>query len=183
MFKKNRRSNLIQRMDELESKGLGCQGCSGNCCTFEANSMMITPLETFELITYLHNAELLNDDLKKKLQDTVIKYRLNNLSGNGKKSFIRRTYTCPFFAEKELGCPLPREIKPYGCLAFNSHHASLKASEHCFSEQELLSDREENNQEDQLINQRLKEKLNLFWDKEPIPVALLELWEKFKDFK
>ncbi|HXH32573.1 MAG TPA: hypothetical protein VNJ01_17375 [Bacteriovoracaceae bacterium] len=165
-------------MNELESSGKSCMGCAGNCCTYEANSMMITPLEAVELMAYLKKNNALNATLKEKIQETVSKYRLDHFTGNGKRSFLRKSYTCPFFNHTELGCPLPRDVKPYGCLAFNSHHQELKASEHCFSETELLDNREKLNPEEAGQNEEIKKKLSLFWDKSPIPTALLDLWDK-----
>ncbi len=174
----NRRETLIERMNKLESEGKGCIGCAGNCCTFEANSMMVTPLETLELIDYLQKSHLFTATLKEKIQDAVDKYRLDHYPGNGKRSYLRKTYTCPFFNHTELGCPLPREVKPYGCLAFNSHHEVSKASEHCYSEKDLLLKREELHRDEAVRNAELKEKYSISWDKSPIPTALIDLWDK-----
>ncbi len=158
-------------MEVAEAKGISCAGCAGTCCTFEANSMMVTPLEVLELMNYLKEARLHDEVLKAKLEETVKTYRLDHAPGNGKRSFLRKTYTCTFFGFKELGCPLPREVKPYGCLAFNTHHAEEKAGEHCFSDKELL---------EKLVfeekNEVLKKKYNITWDKSPLPTALLDLW-------
>lgn len=172
-----RRKILIDRLELLESQGMDCRGCSGNCCTYEANSMMTTPIEALELIRYLKDTQLLEDELKSKCQNTIQKFRLDHTAGNGRRSFLRRTYTCPFFNHKELGCPLPREVKPYGCLAFNAHHVESKASEHCFSEVDLLRKRDEAFLTEEALNQELKKKLNLIWDKTPLPLALIELWD------
>ena len=173
-----RRKVLIERMQELEASGSSCSGCQGTCCTYEANSMMTTPLETLELLLYLKSTAQQNHELKEKLQETVKKYRLDFSSGNGRRSFIRRTYTCPFFNHRELGCPLPREIKPYGCLAFNSHHPELKAQEHCYSETPLLRQREEQSLGEKELNQKIKSRYQLTWEKLPLPLALLECWDK-----
>ncbi len=171
-----RRKNIILRNEELESSGMGCKGCSGTCCTYEANSMMVTPVEAVELVEYLKHNNLFNDELKARLTETVSKYRLDQGLGNGKRSFIRRTYTCPFFGHSELGCPIPREVKPYGCIAFNSHHVELKAGEHCYSEKEILEEREKNDLDEQKLNEELKKKYSLWWDKVPMPVALLDFF-------
>jgi hypothetical protein len=179
MISTNRREILIGRMDELKSSGIDCLGCSGRCCTFEANSMMLTPLEAIELISYLKTNNLLTPELLKKLQETRSSYRLEPKYQNT-RSYLRKTYTCPFFNNGELGCPLPREVKPYGCLAFNAHHQTNKASSECFSELDILEKRDDLHlkNEDE-INEELRKKYNLFWEKAPIPNALLELWEKF----
>lgn len=168
-----RRKNLIDEMDRAEANGISCKGCSGTCCTFEANSMMVTPLEALELMNYLSLSGMKDETLRGKLQETVKTYRLDHAPGNGKRSYLRKTYTCTFFGFKELGCPLPREIKPYGCLAFNTHHKEEKAGEHCYSDVKLL---------EELVfdekNEELKKKYNIFWDKSPLPSALLDVWEK-----
>ncbi len=158
-------------MDEAEAQGLTCAGCAGTCCTYEANSMMVTPLEAIELLSYLRSESLADDLLKQKLEETVRTYRLDHATGNGKRSYLRKTYTCTFFGFKELGCPLPREVKPYGCLAFNTHHKEKKADEHCYSDKEELE-----KIDDQKLNAELKAKLGITWDKSPLPTALLALW-------
>lgn len=159
---------------------MGCLGCQGSCCTFEANSMMLTPLEAMELMTYLQDKNLLNPDLKTKLQKTVSDYRLEPKYLNARRSYLRKTYTCPFFNFKELGCPLPREIKPYGCLAFDSHHPTLKADSNCYSERDLLIEREKLHPEEAQLNEEIRKKMNLDWEKSPIPNALLDLWDKLE---
>lgn len=174
-----RRELLIERMEELEAKGHGCIGCPGTCCTFEANSMMITPLETVELLQFLNASQQKTAELKAKMEATVSSYRLNQDVSTGKRTVLRRTYTCPFFGHQELGCPLPRTVKPYGCLAFDSHHETEKAGAHCYSETAVLEAREEKYATiEKQLNQELKVTLNLNWEKAPIPVALLELWDR-----
>ena len=178
-MKKNRRENIITRMIQLSSAGQDCKNCPGTCCTFESNSMMTSPLETTELLIFLQSQGMKNEGLKEKINQTIKQYRLDQLTGYGRKSFLRRTYTCPFFNHSELGCPLPVEVKPYGCLAFNSHHPTSKASEHCYSEKELLITREDENIDyENAINNSLKEKYSLWWDKLPMPVALMEMWDQ-----
>lgn len=175
-----RRRLLIKHMESLESQGMGCLGCQGTCCTFESNSMMLTPLEAVEIMGYLKEKALLTTDLKEKLLKTQKENRLENKPlANQRRSYLRKTYTCPFFGHMELGCPLPREIKPYGCLAFDSHHRELKASVHCYSEKELMIKREAEFPEEVQINEELRKKYNLYWEKGPIPSALLDLWEHF----
>ena len=176
-MEKNRREILIERMDQLEAEGMSCRGCSGTCCTYESNSMLITPLETKEILIFLKSKGLDTPDLKNKLLQTVTNYRLEPRLPK-QRSYLRKTYTCPFFNHQELGCPLPREIKPYGCLAFNSHHKNLKADSNCFSEKELLERREALHPEETEINHKMKSEYDIYWEKAPIPNALLELWDK-----
>lgn len=157
---------------------MDCKGCAGTCCTFAANSMMVTPLEAWELMNYLKREHQDTEELQKKCEETVRFYRLDHQVGNGKRSYLRRTYTCPFFHHQELGCPLPREVKPYGCLAFNAHHTTEKAGPHCYSETELLRQRDEAHSEETPLNELIKKQLNLIWDKSPLPLALLDIWDK-----
>lgn len=172
----NRREILIQHMEALEARGMGCLGCKGTCCTFEANSMLLTPLEAYELFTFLQTTGQLTPELKAKLEASITTYRLEPKYPNS-RSYLRKTYTCPFFGHMELGCPLPREVKPYGCLAFDSHHVELKASEHCYSEIEILEERERLHPEEKELNQKIQKDFNIFWEKSPIPNALLDFWK------
>jgi hypothetical protein len=171
----NRRELLIDHMNGLEAQGMGCIGCKGTCCTYEANSMMLTPLEAYELFSYLKDNSLLTAELKTKLEVAITTYRLESKYSNA-RSYLRKTYTCPFFGHMELGCPLPREVKPYGCLAFDSHHVDLKADSNCYSEISILEKREELHPEEKELNQNIKTKFNILWDKSPIPNALLDFW-------
>lgn len=138
--------------------------------------MLLTPLEAYELFNYLKTSGLLTQELKDKLNTAITTYRLEPKYPK-MRSYLRKTYTCPFFGHMELGCPLPREIKPYGCLAFDSHHIELKASEHCYSEIELLEERERRHPEEAELNQQIQKDFNIFWEKSPIPNALLDFWK------
>lgn len=140
--------------------------------------MLMTALEAVELATYLKTNQLMTIDLKSRLEESVTKYRLEPKPLVGKRSYLRKTYTCPFFNHQELGCPLPRDIKPYGCLAFDSHHVTEKASEHCYSETELLEKREALHPEEAAMNEKMRTEFKLYWEKSPIPNALLDLWDK-----
>lgn len=171
------REFLIRRMKELEALRLDCRNCQGTCCTFEANSMLLTPLEAMDLYQYLKSNDLLTKNLKHKLQEAVTTYRLEPKFFNS-RSYLRKSYTCPFFNHGELGCPLPLEVKPFGCLAFNSHDQLKKASSECFSETDLLEKRENDNAHEAKLNDEMRSELNLFWEKAPIPNAVLELWDK-----
>ncbi len=133
---------------------------------------MVTPLEAMELLSYLKKSGMHDDSLRSKLEETVRTYRLDHAPGNGKRSYLRKTYTCSFFGFKELGCPLPREVKPYGCLAFNTHHKELKADENCFSDKKLLEEIK-----DEEENQAMKNAFGITWDKSPLPSALLSIWD------
>lgn len=165
-------------MKVQEAAGVSCLGCSGTCCTYEANSMMVTPVEAWDLFQYLTENNLLSEELKVKCEETVKKFRLDQMVSTGKRSFLRRTYTCPFFNHTELGCPLPREVKPYGCLAFNTHHEVIKTAEFCFSDRELLQDREKLDALEKDMNEKIALEFGLSWEKTPLPIALLDFWKK-----
>jgi hypothetical protein len=114
----DRRAPLIEAMQQAHAKGISCQGCPGTCCTFRANSMQITPSEARDIFEWLQSN---NEDMtkwKKSWQDCIDQFRLDHPIGRGTK-LLRKTYTCPFFTGKELGCVLPASVKPYGCLSFN----------------------------------------------------------------
>lgn len=175
-----RRKILISEMVKLELGKIDCFNCTGTCCTYNANSMQITPIEALDILTSLEptteNAEELKTILKKNIQD----YRLDHEIFVGKKNkLLRKTYTCPFFVPGPKGCTIKKELKPYGCLGFNPRIAGDNGSL-CLSDIEKLEAREAEQiaGEDQ-INLWLKKDLNLDWDKLEIPKATLKLLEIF----
>ena len=160
----NPRQILLDEMDALNARGVNCFACPGHCCTSVANSMMVTPYETQTIVTYLKEAGRWTDELKAALRETVRRFRLDvPMPGNGKRGYLRRTYDCTFFAGKSLGCTLPREIKPYGCLGFNPTLPGEAEGKSCKSDQCLLQRRED------AAPDNSGEKL-------PLPVALLQSW-------
>ncbi len=168
----NRRNLLLKAMTGLEDNNISCKDCTGKCCTFHANSMRMTALETEDLYQYLVTNDQWNQDLVKRLEACIVEYRLDkDIPTKGGTSF-RRTYTCPFFKHESLGCPLPPEVKPYGCLAFNALGSGVEDGENCSSDLELLESRESIEETNE--NLLLKEKHGFYWDKLPIPMALLE---------
>ncbi|MCK5884421.1 MAG: hypothetical protein KAG61_12085 [Bacteriovoracaceae bacterium] len=171
-----RREKLIEKMGVLTSSGINCYSCEGTCCTFIANSMKTTPLESLDLLSYLQENNLLNDELIKQLKETVAHYRLDYDIDTGRGTILRRTYTCPFFIPGEKGCTISRKNKPYGCLGFNAFKEKSVEGSSCSPDFNLLQEREdefgiaeENN------NQWLKNELRLDWDKLPMPLALLQI--------
>jgi Fe-S-cluster containining protein len=165
---RDRRQIILSEMNALDERGVNCASCTGVCCTSFANSMQTTPLETQDVLTYLQASGRWNEELRKKLQATVSKFRLDHSVGNGKRSFIRRTYDCPFFAGGSLGCTIPAEVKPYGCLGFNPSVASSKAGEGCESDQSLLKKQSD-------VLKEVDHEIGFQWTKLPFPVALLTL--------
>ena len=174
---RNRRKILLQAMSELEERSVHCKDCTGLCCTFVANSVQTTPLETLEILLYLKRENRLNDTLKQRLTATVARYRLDSeIPGNGARSFVRRTYTCPFFGDPQGGCSLSRSVKPYGCLGFNPSQTRVVEGEQCGSNIPLLEKREAAFAEDeQTRNHHIRSFYKLDWEKKPMPAGLLEL--------
>ena len=114
------RDHLLVHLKDLEAKGHDCRKCVGLCCTDQFNTMKITLQEAQTIQSYLENQDKWNLDLLQKLKQTIVKYRLDlALPGNGKRSYIRRSYTCTFYELEAGGCQLPRTHRPLGCLAFN----------------------------------------------------------------
>ncbi len=185
---KDRRLSLIEAMSKLENSGIHCQTCPGTCCTSAANSMLITPLEAIEILEALEPS-LASPDFKEKLiaklNVTITTYRLDKEIYTGKKNSqsLRKLYTCPFFNNGSLGCSLSRSAKPYGCLGFNPT-VSEDNGKSCKSITDLLLQRQlEFESLENELNQKIKSKLNIFWVKETIPVAILELIQKMDNLE
>ena len=121
---RERRGPLLDEMDRLQGSGLSCQNCSGPCCTYIGNSMKVTPSETFDLYSHLKETDQWHLDLKQRLEKTVERFRLGSDFSDGRRSFIRKTYTCPFYKDRSLGCSIAKEFKPFGCLGFNAGRAN-----------------------------------------------------------
>lgn len=177
------RDTLLQKMESHRDDGLNCLQCIGFCCTLQANSMQISPSETLDLMKFFikkfDSLDLYNSlkRLQKNLAENIETFRLNKDYSYGKRFNIRRYYTCPFFASKELGCTIDFQYKPYGCLAFEptKKEADWKKRA-CQSDQRVLD--ESLGTEEKEINQKLKSFFSLSWDKKPIPVALFELLDR-----
>jgi len=175
-----RREVINQQMSKMIKSGLDCSSCVGHCCTFEHNSMQVSPLEALDVYRLLMDRGEIDSELIAKLEENVRHFRLGvEPLIRGTKSF-RRYYTCPFYEKHALGCSLDRESKPYGCLAFNPVEAGVKEAGHCNSQlhileqQELIHGKLEREQ-----NQMIKEQLQIYWDKMNLPNALLYLIKRF----
>lgn len=173
---KIRRKYLIEAMETLSSKQINCYSCTGLCCTFESNSMQVTPQEAIDVLLLLDSQQRINQELVQMLKDNVRKYRLDKEISTGKNSTFRRYYTCPFYQEGEKGCTLTKEDKPYGCLGYNAKKEQAKIQHDCGSDLDLLKIQDDANADDELAL-RLQEELKLSWTKLPLPVALLDLIE------
>ncbi len=156
---KHRRQILINEMERLKGQGINCQNCLGICCTSSSNSMLITPVEANDIKDFLKSKSRWNEELKKKLEDCVKKYRLDYEIPTTRGLSFRRTYTCPFFEPGPKGCTIELENKPYGCLAFNPKIQKSSGGT-CSSNKEIL---EQLALEDET--------------KKSIPIALLDIWD------
>lgn len=173
-----RRSLLISEMNSCEDKELSCKECVGHCCTYISNSMKIDALEALEIYEWLQNKNLWNEELQKKLVDTIKSYRLDVELLLKKGQDFRRTYTCPFYLGHKKGCSLSPKIKPYGCLAFNADEKNVTEWGHCSSRQELLQMREDEHSAENEANTYICNELGLTPSKKPIPMALIEIHKK-----
>lgn len=171
----HRRANLLKEMEDLSQKNVTCQHCPGTCCTFVGNTMQMTVLETLDLYLYLKKNSLWDENLKKRLHECIAEFRLHIRPSTGRGVYMRKSYTCPFFGHQSLGCPLPGEVKPYGCLGFNATQVQEESGKSCRSNLDNLKKREELFSAEEKLNDLLQEQLALPWSKESIPVALLEL--------
>jgi hypothetical protein len=179
-----RRQSLLDNMQEKSKQGINCLNCPGTCCTFQMNSMQITPVEAIDLYVYLKENNRLDDNLLENLNENIKEFRLDyDLFNSRRQSFMRRTYTCPFYLGSEKGCSISRESKPYGCLGFNSYlkQTTKQEQKKCTSELEQLEIRETLFLPEEALNTELREKLSLSFNKAPIPLALKEIYLKLKD--
>lgn len=176
ILKDRRRFELVTLMKDGETNGLNCFSCQGFCCTRPHNSMQVTPLEACELFYYLVKNDMWTEELVTKLEASVSENRLDKEISFGGRSF-RRTYTCPFFMHKSLGCPIDPEYKPYGCLAFNPDEKDVSEEGHCSSRVDILEDiAPKHDQIEEDFKKYLKSQgFEFSFQKLPLPVALLEL--------
>lgn len=174
---KGRRARVLRRMEENQAAGRTCIHClTGRCCTFQANSMQITPLEAWDMMVYLRRKGRWTTGLQKRLEECVIRYRLDQeVPGDGQRPLMRRTYTCPFFVSGALGCSISRERKPVGCLAFNPRRPGITDGQDCGHD----ANNEHMDTGWERRNQRLRKKWNITWEKLPIPLAILEFFSYF----
>jgi hypothetical protein len=178
-----RRAELIKEMELLEGKTIHCFTCPGTCCTAQANSMQITPIEALEILQSLKADDWSDIDrqkFKSHMLATITQYRLDVEVYTGKKnsSALRKTYTCPFFNNGSLGCGLSRSAKPYGCLGFNPKNSDDNGKS-CASNTDLLNERDEAFLAiEENANIFIKDDLKISWKKLSIPEALLEILAK-----
>jgi hypothetical protein len=132
--------------------------------------MQVTPLEALDMLSALAAEERVTDELIARLRETVRVYGLDRpLPSDGRRSFGRRTYTCPFFRGGGTGCTLPRTAKPYGCLGFNARRPGVTAGGDCGTPEGI------GRVDDAELNAQAAQALGMSWEKLPIPVALLAI--------
>lgn len=171
-----RRESLLEEMKELGRSNIDCLKCVGTCCTFEANSMQISPVEALDILFFLIKEGRLNEKILQRLKKSIRDYRLDQVVGDGKRNFNRKRYTCPFYSGNVLGCQVNSEFKPYGCLGFNPIRQRIKKGEGCRSYTSWLEKNELKNESiEKELAHYLEKKLNIKWQKLPIPVAVIKM--------
>ena len=174
-----RRRLLIDDMTTLDESDLSCRDCVGNCCTFQSNSMQMTPLETYDLYLDLKNRlELSDNQILNHVNDCIQEFRLDQ---GMDPSSLRKTYTCPFYLGEKQGCQISRKNKPYGCLAFNATESNVLKGSTCKSNISIQKTRADKFKTyEEKLNKEIKEFFDFKWDKLPIPLALKELMGRAK---
>jgi len=177
---KERRELLANQMYDNEARGLDCMSCTGRCCTYEANSMQMTSIEALEAMSLLEKKGLLTEEVKSRLEDCVKEFRLDQYIQIASGEFFRKSYTCPFYFYPSFGCGLGVDSKPYGCIAFNPCESGQKDGGNCQSDLDIQEKRNEIYEEsEELVNKNLFKEEGISLMKEPIPVKLLEFWNKY----
>lgn len=175
-----RRDELLVLMEEVLDAGKNCYSCQGFCCTSAHNSMLVTPIEALDSYQYFFEKGQIDQKLIDCLNKNIKEFRLDNEMSIGRGRVFRRNYTCPFFNTGAKGCSIGPRHKPYGCLGFNALEKNVLESGHCTSYTDVLNTREERCSSEELeLNEFLKKRLSLYWDKKNLPLALLEIIQKF----
>lgn len=170
-----RRRLLIDEMNQLKAIKQGCENCPGFCCTYQYNSMQVTPLQALDTYIYLKENNLIDEDLIQRLKDCIKEFRLDKEMMLRRGTTFRRSYTCPFYRHQAKGCSIPPEYKPYGCLGFNALKEAVSTEGECTSNIDLLEKREIEFSSEEALSQEIKEKLGLWWEKQSYPMAVLDL--------
>ena len=177
-----RRYALLQEMQVGEAKGIDCSRCAGTCCTFVANSMRVTPLETYDLWLFLKRSNRWNSATRQQLLHTVDRFRLSQpIPGNGRRRYGRRTYTCSFFNNQVKGCSIAPEYKPYGCLGFNPNIPAQLNGGDCGLQRRFSS--QTPTALEQNANAQIKSILKFDEETKTIPEGLLAAWGKDSDLE
>lgn len=177
---KERRAPLLKLMTTLGDEKKNCFSCEGFCCTYAHNSMLVTPLEALDAFDYLYSRGQFTDEVIESVRSCIKEFRLDNELVIGRGREFRRNYTCPFFNNGPKGCGISPEQKPYGCLGFNPLEVGVSTRGSCTSYLDVLIERDESSQSLEIeLNDLIKEKFEIYWDKKNLPVAINELVLKF----
>jgi hypothetical protein len=123
------RMDLISLMQNAAKDGVDCSNCVGTCCTFISNSMAITDAETQDIVRFLFAQGKTKSEVLALVNQTIDRFGLESTAS--KQGLIRKTYTCPFFAGRALGCTIDSNSKPIGCLRFNPRVGGQKEGGNC----------------------------------------------------
>jgi len=177
LFEQKIRAQILDFMEELNSKTINCLNCSGLCCTQSKNSMQLELYELVSLAQNLKSKNLWNSELKSRCLEAISKYHLDRPIYI-KNKLMRKNYTCPLFLFESFGCPLSFETKPLGCLNFNPTQPLVSKGEGCQSDLNRLSliDQSFGSEVDQW-NQFWQSELNVQYEKSPLPVAIVFLMD------
>lgn len=169
-----RRALVREHMQALIDTGKHCGACSGPCCTFRHNTMQITPLEATDIVRHLQATGRHTDAMRSRLVSSVERYDLAALPGDGRRA-LRKSYTCPFFTAGPRGCSIDPDHKPPGCLAFNPVRTGVTEGGDCVSDLGVLERRQSAHAR---FEDTQNERLDFYWIKAPIPVAVLAVWDR-----
>lgn len=174
------RNLLTNNMTKLDSQEKNCLSCTGVCCTVSRNSMMVTPLEAYELYLNLMKKIQNQELLWKKVESAFKEFGLDR-EIYVKNKLMRKNYTCPLFKLESFGCPVDPESKPFGCLGYNPTKEKVLDGESCSSDIIILEQVENEIKKDfEMSNLEIRKQFNLSFEKTNIPAALLELKAKAK---
>lgn len=169
-----RRAPVREAMLAAITSGHDCASCSGPCCTFRHNTMQITPLEALDIVRHLRATERHTRTMREHIETFVHRFDLSATPGDGRRA-LRKSYTCPFHTPGPQGCSIHPDHKPPGCLAFNPERAGLTEGGACASDLCALEKRQALFGE---AEAQANTALQRPWQKAPIPVAVLEMWEE-----
>lgn len=179
LINSGKRRELILEAHHKEAEGFDCSQCTGVCCTFERNKIHISPLEAIDILLFFDQkfeTEKDWNDLILLLEENVTDFRLDKVLLDRSSFRFRRTYTCPFFSGKELGCQIHRDHKPYGCLAYGPNEKNIKKGENCERWIEVKKKRDQVYQEvEGELELKISSSLNLIDQRDSIPVMLLAI--------
>ena len=162
-------------MSNLDKRKLTCAKCVGNCCTFTSNSMRVTPLEAVEMILYLEESNLIDHHLVEKLESNIREFRLDKETLFG----IKKNYTCPFYLGSCQGCSISRGSNLMAVsLLMQLKKMFLRGKIVNQTKPFWRRDTTPSWLYEKVLIFTIKNTLNLSWEKESIPIALLDIIKK-----